>query len=369
MSSDAPRARAPRRVLVVDDSAFMRRLVSELVESDPAFCVAGTAVSGPDALRQVRALDPDLVTLDIAMPELDGLQVLQQLMSEAPRPVVMLTAAEGGEAELTVRALELGAVDFVRKPSGPISLDLARVRERLLQALHAAADANLAGAPLPARAERAPAAAARRSAVERAGRVVVIACSTGGPRALVGIVPRLPPRLGAAVLVVQHMPPGFTAGLARRLDALSALPVAEAVDGDALLADRVAIAPGGAHLLVEGPPGAARLRLAATPPMWGVRPAADPLLESASAAFGPATVGVILTGIGRDGAAGLRTVRERGGLAIIQDRHTATVHGMPQAALAAAGADRVVPLGDVAESIVAAVARLAAVDASSHPRP
>ncbi|HEX6630558.1 MAG TPA: chemotaxis-specific protein-glutamate methyltransferase CheB [Gemmatimonadaceae bacterium] len=360
MSSEARAAAPPRTVLVVDDSAFMRRLVSELVESDPAFRVAGTAANGMEALRQVHALEPDLVTLDIAMPELDGLQALGYVMSETPRPVVMLTAAEGGEAELAMRALELGAVDFVRKPSGPISLDLALVRERLLQALHAAADANLAGAPLLVRPSRSPAFAARRPAVDRARLVVVIACSTGGPRALAEIVPRLPPRLGAAVLVAQHMPPGFTAGLARRLDGLSALPVAEAVDGESLLADRVVIAPGGAHLLVEGTAGGARLRLAHTPPVWGVRPAADPLFESASACFGAAAVGVVLTGIGRDGAAGLHTLRARGGVGMVQDRTTATVYGMPQAALTTAGADRVVPLGDVADSITAAVAALAA---------
>ncbi len=353
----APRAGsapAEHTVLVVDDSAFMRRLVRELVESEPGFRVVGTAADGMDALEQIHRLQPDLVTLDVEMPGLDGLQVLGYVMSETPRPVVMLSA---GATEPTMRALELGAVDFVRKPSGPISLDLALVRERLAAALRAATQANLRGAPVLARPGAGVAPVARPAAARPAGRVVVVACSTGGPRALAEIVPALPPDLDEAVLVVQHMPAGFTAGLARRLHALAALPVQEAADGAVPLAGHVYVAPGGAHLAVRREGGVATLRLSDAPPRWGVRPAADLLFASAAEAFGDRCVGVVLTGMGRDGAAGLAAVRAAGGRAIVQDAATATITAMPTAALAHAGADRVAPLAEVAAAIVELSAR------------
>ncbi len=342
-----------RTVLVVDDSAFMRRLISELVDAEPGFRVIGTAGDGHEALLRVNELDPDIVTLDVEMPGLDGLQVLGYIMSETPRPVIMLSAVTtDGSADLTIRALELGAVDFVRKPSGPISLDLERVRGRLIAALEAARHVNLRGVPMLARTAPVAEAAHRSSAGTAATVVVVIAASTGGPRALADVIPRLPVPLGAAVLVVQHMPSGFTASLARRLDGLSALTVAEARDGEQLMADRVYIAPGGSHMRVSTENGTMRLRLEQTPALWGVRPAADPLFQSAAAAFGARCIGVVLTGMGRDGADGLLSVRTAGGFGIVQDETTATIYGMPRAALAVAGADRVVALGDAADAII-----------------
>lgn len=345
-----------RTVLVVDDSAFMRRLISELVDAEPGFRVIGTAGDGHAALQRVNELEPDIVTLDVEMPGLDGLQVLGYIMSETPRPVIMLSAfTTDGSADLTIRALELGAVDFVRKPSGPISLDLEGVRGQLVAALDASRHVNLRGVPMLARTAAPTGATSRSTAGMAATIAVVIAASAGGPRALAEVIPRLPAPLGAAVLVVQHMPPGFTASLARRLDGLSALQVAEARDGDHIMADRVYIAPGGFHMRVSVEDGTTRLRLEQTPALWGVRPAADPLFQSAAAAFGARCVGVVLTGMGRDGADGLLSVRTAGGLAIVQDAATATIYGMPRAALAIAGADRVVALGEAANSIVAAL--------------
>lgn len=351
---------------MVDDSAFMRRLISELVEAEAGFSVVGTARDGHEALRLVHELDPDVVTLDVEMPGLDGLQALGYIMSETPRPVIMLSAmTTDGSADLTIRALEMGAVDFVHKPSGPISLDLESVRDRLVTALDAARHLNMRGAPMLGRRGSRTAAAAAASAVlsthARPGgvpaeRVVVIASSAGGPRALAEVVPQLPAPLGAAVLIVQHMPSGFTASLARRLDGLGVLPVAEARDGDRLIADRVYVAPGGSHMRVSVDDGVFRLRLEQTPPLWGVRPAADPLFQSAATAFGARCVGVVLTGMGRDGADGLHAVRAAGGLGIVQDAATAAVYGMPRAALASAGADRIVALGDAAAAIAAAIA-------------
>ena len=356
MSSDASGVR--RTVLVVDDSAFMRKVITDVLERSGEFRVVGTARNGFDALKQVHALDPDLVTLDVDMPELDGIQALGYIMSEMPRPVVMLSAATTSSGhDATLRALELGAVDFVRKPSGPISLDLGRVSDKLLGALRAAAQANLSGlqmiVPSPA--------TARRSAdsAKAATRVVVIACSTGGPRALAEIVPHLPRDLDAAVLVVQHMPAGFTRSLAQRLDALSPLRVTEACNDEQVRHGHVYVAPGGKHMRVQrSSTGAPIIQLDDSPPVWGVRPAADPLFRSVASVFRDAVVAVVLTGMGRDGAEGLRLIRGAGGRGIVQNRETSTIFGMPHAALQLAGADRIVPLGDVASTIVDLTAAL-----------
>jgi two-component system, chemotaxis family, protein-glutamate methylesterase/glutaminase len=346
-------------VLVVDDSAFMRQVISQLVESSGEFRVVGTARDGREAISQVQALDPQIVTLDIDMPELDGLGALGYIMSYTPRPVVMLSAATTRDGhDATVRALELGAVDFVRKPSGPVSPDLTRVAERLLGALRAAATANLAASAPPTYAPRFVSAEPSRRQTALASAAVAIATSTGGPRALASVIPELPRDLPAAVLIVQHMPAGFTKSLARRLDAVSRLAVAEACHGDVVVNGRVYIAPGGCHMRVDLVDGVPKIVVDETaPPVWGVRPAADPLFRSLAAAFGPTCVGVVLTGMGRDGADGLQAIREAGGAAIVQDRETSTVYGMPNAALRIAGADRVVPLSGVAPAVSQLLAR------------
>src|SRR4051812_25368655 len=231
----------------------MRRVIGEIIDGSPDFRVIGTARNGLEALKQIHALEPDIVTLDVEMPELDGLQTLGYIMSETPRPVVMLSGAAGdGRHDPTIRALELGAVDFVRKPSGPISLDLSVVRSRLLEALRASTQVNLRGVPMLARPRAATTDAAPAGAIsDVATRVVVIATSTGGPRALAEVVPALPRTLGAAVLIVQHMPAGFTRSLAQRLDLLSPLRVEEASAGQPILQNRVYVAPGGSHMRVS----------------------------------------------------------------------------------------------------------------------
>jgi two-component system chemotaxis response regulator CheB len=350
-------------VLVVDDSAFMRKLVTELIEASDEFRVIGTARHGLDALQKVQALRPDIVTLDIEMPELDGLGALERIMRESPRPVVMLTAASGAGDELALRALERGAVEFVRKPSGPISLDLATIRDELLTALRAAAQVNLSGvhgSTLESSRERTSSGASTNAARF----VIAIAASTGGPRALAELVPALSAQLDASVLIVQHMPPGFTKTLAERLDALSALTVSEAVHGETIESRHVYIAPGGQHMRLHDVGRSPVIMLDDTPPVWGVRPSADPLFRSVAECAGAAAIGVVLTGMGRDGAAGLRAIRDAGGAGIAQDRDSSIIYGMPQAALVAGGATMVLPLAEIASTLAAMVRSSADVTAA-----
>lgn len=352
-----------RSVLVVDDSPLVRRILVDLIGSSSEFRVVGEAEDGLDAVRKVHALNPDLVTLDVQMPGLDGLQVLGYIMSEAPRAVIMLTAAgEPRGDDLTLRALELGAVDFVRKPAPDEGLHAEALRDRLLGALRGALTVNLSAASVLARPVRARHRAAPPT--QAAKRVVALAASTGGPRALAELIPALPPDLGAAVIVAQHMPAGFTSSLAERLDRRSALPVSEARHGDLLMENRVYIAPGGRHLSVSsGMDGGCRLEVLDEAPVLGVRPSADVLFRTLAETFGPSAVGVVLTGMGRDGTEGLRCLREAGAFAIVQDKATSTVYGMPKTALAVAGADEVAALPDMARVIVQALTtRLARLD-------
>lgn len=379
-TSSSSEKHVARRVLVVDDSAFMRKLISDVVADGGEFEVVGTARDGEDALRKVRALDPDIVTLDVEMPGFDGLEALRRIMYEFPRPVVMLSAggADHGAAA-TLRALELGAVDFVRKPSGPISLDLGRVRDHLFDALRAAASAQQSVAYTPGRvapieptvlptttvsATRTAVQPGRAKASTRPRhvttprRVVCIASSTGGPAALTHIIPHLTLRSDTAVVVVQHLPGTFTTSLAHRLDHLARMPVVEVQHGMSLHGGHVYIAQGGRHLVLVEDASSMQFELSDGAPIWGVRPAADPLFASAARLFGAACVGVVLTGMGRDGAEGLRLVRGSGGIGIVQDRESSIVPGMPVAARDHAGADHVTPLADVAATIETVLTKL-----------
>jgi two-component system chemotaxis response regulator CheB len=344
---------AVRGVLVVDDSAFMRKLIVEMIDAHPDFRVVGVARDGVDALAQVARLAPDIVTLDLEMPKLDGLDVLQRIMAESPRAVVVLSAGGPQYGDATLRALELGAVDFVRKPSGPVSLDLPVIRGRLIDALEAAARATLAAPPIAA--SLGPVAAYAQPARGPAEHVVVIASSTGGPRALAEIVPLLPATLAAAVVVAQHLPGEFTAALADRLGRSSVVPVCVAEDGLRLLSGTVYVARGGFNTVVTGVAGAASFERRTASPRAGATPSADALFGSAADVFGRACTGVVLTGMGRDGAAGLRRIRTAGGRGIVQDESSSAIYGMPRAALAEAGADRVVSLPMMAGAIIGMV--------------
>ncbi|MEP7344824.1 MAG: chemotaxis-specific protein-glutamate methyltransferase CheB [Gemmatimonadaceae bacterium] len=349
-------AAAPR-VLVVDDSALVRQVIADLIVESGEFRLAGMARDGAEAIAQVRALDPDIVTLDVAMPGMHGLEALSTIMRESPRAVVMLSALDdprGGD--LTIRALELGAIDFVHKPSRVDAFDANALRDRLLIALRAARGVRVTDLPTIGHTH-----AAKKLGLEGtcpARHVVAIASSTGGPRALSELLPGISPTGDTAILIAQHMPPGFTDSLARRLDAISSLVVREAADGEAVVADHVYVAPGGLHMRVGSGPDGRVISISEDAPVWGIRPAADPLFAAVAHVFGKMSVGVILTGMGRDGAEGLLAIRKAGGHAIVQDRDSSAVWGMPGAALELAGADDVVPLGTMASRIGGALHRL-----------
>ncbi len=336
-------------VLVVDDSVFMRRMISDMIGRFPGYEVIATAADGEEALRMIEAHDPDVVTLDIEMPRLDGFGVLERVTASRPRPIVVLSAYTSVGTEAALRALELGAVEFVAKPSGPISFDVARVEGRLFEALEAAVAADLEAL---LRERRDLVIRPVEPAAEAEGTVVAIAASTGGPRALSYICGALPAKLGATVLVVQHMPPGFTSTLAARLDEICAMTVREASGGEPVTPNRIWLAPGDFHMRVRRVEGEVRLALDQRELICGTRPAADALFPTVAAVFGKRCVGVVLTGMGRDGADGLAAIRAASGRTMAQDQASSVVYGMPAKAVEQGGVEQVVPLEEIPDAIV-----------------
>lgn len=334
--SDANR---PRTVLIVDDSELMRAILTDIVNSTDGFEVVAEAGTGYQAIRAVHECDPDIVMLDLEMPDLRGMDALGYIMSEVPRPVIIVTGQTSAAADPVLRALDFGALDFVTKPHGDEARDVDVLRARLQNALGAAASASVGNL----RVRRVRAAARARRRAERSARagcaeapaapcVIAIAASTGGPRALVEVVPRFAADLPAAVLIVQHMPGTFTRLFAERLDGLSALHVREAAGGETLRAGTVYVAPGGVHMSLRRDAGGISVELDRSEPVWGVRPAADILFGAVARHYGPHSSGVVLTGMGRDGAAGLRAIRDAGGWTAVQRVDSAVIPSMPRAA-------------------------------------
>ncbi len=338
--------RYPIRVLIVDDSAFIRHTLAKHLEADPNITVVGRASDGLDALAQIQAIKPDVVTLDVEMPRMDGLTALRRIMAECPTPVVMLSAHTQQGARSTIQALMRGAVDFVPKPATNTSIQNV-IRELIAKVKIAAITpasphATHPTAPLVLIDKVKP------QSLRKGDHVVVIGASTGGPRALRQIISDLPGDLPAAIVMVQHMPPSFTRALAQRLDEGSSLTVREAKDGDRLARGLALLAPGNYHLEIDG----RRVSLNQAPRRNGVRPAADVSMESAAAHYGAAVIGVVLTGMGSDGTLGARSIKAEGGMVIAEHESTSAVYGMPRSVIEANLADQVVPLPQVAPTLV-----------------
>lgn len=346
------------RVLVVDDSALMRKVISDMLNEDPDIEVIGTARDGYDAIKKIHELKPDVVTLDIEMPKLDGINTLGYIMSETPLPVIMLSSYTREGAEATLKALEYGAFDFVPKPSGPISLDIRRVKEELIAKIKVAYRADLSRLKflLPRRERKIE--KVEKVPVAKVNAVVAIASSTGGPRALQEVIPKLPSDIKASILIVQHMPKGFTKSLAERLDSLSQIDVKEAKEDDVLREGLALIAPGDYHMVVKRGEDGVVVKLNQDPPLWGVRPAADIMMLSVAEVFKNRVVGVVLTGMGRDGANGLKKIKEYGGITIAEDKSTCVVFGMPKVAIEEGAVKMVAPLNEIADKIMEALERL-----------
>ncbi len=341
------------RVLIVDDSAFTRLAIKEILEKDPDIKVVGTARDGLEAVEKVKKLKPDVVTLDVQMPKMDGLQALKIIMEENPVPVVMISALTKEGARVTLEALKLGAVDFITKPSAVLPFDLSEVEREIITKVKNAKHSN------PNIIRLMNLRKFKESVVRGNWKngdkeiCVLIGSSTGGPSALEHIIPRLPGDLPASVFVVQHMPRGnFTSQLAERLNSQSELEVKEAENNEIVKKGIVYIAPGGYHMIVKNVLGKKRIKLTEDPPVNAVRPSVDVTAKSLVSAFGKNIVGVILTGMGNDGANGMKLIREKGGKTIACSEDTCVVFGMPKAAIEIGAIDSVKPLYEIAEDIV-----------------
>ncbi|MGH9353553.1 MAG: protein-glutamate methylesterase/protein-glutamine glutaminase [Terriglobia bacterium] len=346
------------RILIVDDSVVIRRMLMDALASDPCFEIAGVAANGRIALSKIPQVNPDLVTLDVEMPEMDGLEALAALRKLYPKlPVIMFSTLTERGAAATLDALSLGANDYVTKPANVGGLDTAlkRVRDELIPKIKALCmPAAQTPAPLSQRLTPAglkSAAAPLRRAPVRLD-VLAIGVSTGGPNALAELVPQLPADFPVPVVIVQHMPPIFTRFLAERLASRSEVSVVEGSAGLALSAGQVVIAPGDYHMVVERQGLKVFIRTHQQPPENSCRPSVDALFHSIAATYGPHALGLIMTGMGQDGLRGCRNIREAGGQILAQDQATSVVWGMPGFVAEAGLADKVLPLGELAPEIV-----------------
>jgi two-component system chemotaxis response regulator CheB len=338
------------RVLVVDDSALMRKLIPQMLAGDESVEVVGTAMDGSFCLKKIEELKPNVVTLDLEMPGMNGIDALKEIMRHQPVPVIVFSSHSIEGASVTMKALGLGAFDFVTKPKDA-SAHMAETAKELIAKVKAAADCKLkprmiSGKPVRPEKLAAPATSANK--------VVAIGVSTGGPQALEYVLSQLPADFPGAITVVQHMPDGFTDMFARRLDEICPLRVKEAQSGDLLQSGRVLICPGSRHMKVKRLPLGDIVVLSDEPRVNGHRPSADVLLRSVAEEFKSNAVGVIMTGMGDDGAEGLGMIKKEGGMTVAQSEESCVVYGMPKAAIERGYAVRIVGL-DVMGSTLQAI--------------
>jgi len=339
------------RVLVVDDSALMRKLIPAILARDSSIEVVGTAMDGAFALKKIEELQPDVVTLDLEMPRMDGMETLRLIMLRAPVPVILFSthSKEGGYA--TFKALALGAVDFVTKPKDAAAGRLEEIADQLIAKIKVAKRASGRKLP-PAIVDDQPVKKEGTRAPLPPRRVIAIGISTGGPNALQYVLSQIPADFQSTIVIVQHMPEGFTEMFAKRLDECCALEVHEARSGDLLLAGRVLICPGNRHMMVRRMPRGDMAVLSDGPPVNGHRPSADVLFHSVAQEFGLTAVGVLMTGMGDDGSEGLGAIKAASGMTIAQSEETCVVSGMPRAAILKGYANKIIPLDGLATFLV-----------------
>jgi len=339
------------RVLVVDDSALMRKLIPAILARESSIEVVGTAMDGAFALKKIEELQPDVVTLDLEMPRMDGLETLRLIMRRTPLPVILFSthSKEGGYA--TLKALAFGAIDFLAKPKDAAAGRLDEIADQLIAKIKVAKRAVGRKLP-PAVIEEAAAPKKEARAPLPPRRVIAIGISTGGPNALQFVLSQIPADFLSTILIVQHMPEGFTEMFAKRLDECCALDIHEARSGDLLLAGRVLICPGNRHMMVRRMPRRDMVVLSDGAPVNGHRPSADVLFHSVALEFGLTAVGVLMTGMGDDGAAGLGAIKAAGGMTIAQSEDTCVVSGMPRAAILKGYANKIIPLEGLSSYLV-----------------
>lgn len=342
-------------VLVVDDSAFMRRVITDILEESEDIRVAGTAKDGLEAIEKVKLLHPDVITLDVEMPAMDGLSCLRELQKVTKAPVIMLSGLTTSGAHATIEALAAGAIDFITKPTGLFEISGEEKKREIVEKIRMAKRIKVTkdtGAPASEPKKKEAVREVRRSGVLRT--IVAIGTSTGGPKALQEVLPYIPGDVPAAVLVVQHMPPGFTKSLADRLNTLSGLLVKEAEDGEKVQPGYAYIAPGDYHMLLNrSREGALGIKLTKDPAVGGHRPAVNVTMNSIAETGFPSVIGVIMTGMGADGSEGISNIKKKNrGTIIAQDEKSCVVYGMPKAAAKTGVVDTVVPLKQIADAIV-----------------
>lgn len=340
----------PVKVLVVDDSALMRKLIPQMIERDGSIHVVGTALDGAFALEKIPELKPDVVTLDLDMPRMDGMETLRKIMRFHPLPVIVVSSHSKDGAMATFKALSFGALDFVTKPLDPTS-HMDQIAVELITKIKAAAKSQIVQLPEPQLKPRKTRPAANKG--EAPAKIVAIGVSTGGPQALHYVLSQLPADFPGTVLIVQHMPEGFTEMFARRLDETCAIEVKEAKSGDLLMPGRVLICPGNKHMKVKRMPLGDVVVLNDAEKVNGHRPSADVLLHSVGYEFGDRAIGLLMTGMGEDGAEGLGTIKNCGGLTIAQTEESCVVYGMPRAAVERGYAMRVISLDALANTLQA----------------